>query len=148
MNLTFSKAELKDIPELLTIERAVFSSPWTAEAFLGEFTANQYAYYLLAKLNDEVIGYAGIWLILDEGHITNVAILPDYQGNGHGEALMRELISVAQKFGAKHLTLEVRTSNQPAQNLYRKLKFQNGALRKNYYPDNGEDALVMWVDLT
>lgn len=148
MNLTFSKAELKDIPELLKIERAVFNSPWTEEAFLGEFTANQYAYYLLAKLNDDVIGYAGIWLVLDEGHITNVAILPDYQGNGYGKALMQELISVAQKFGATHLTLEVRTSNQPAQNLYRKLKFQNGALRKNYYPDNGEDALVMWVDLT
>ncbi|EUJ28203.1 ribosomal-protein-alanine acetyltransferase [Listeria floridensis FSL S10-1187] len=146
--LTFREAELKDVPALLRLERAVFSTPWSEEAFLAELATNQYAHYILALKDGKVIGYAGIWLVLDEGHITNVAIHPEHQGHHHGEALMRELIRIAFEHGAVHLTLEVRVTNTIAQNLYRKLKFQDGALRKNYYPDNQEDALVMWVDLS
>ncbi|EFR96227.1 ribosomal-protein-alanine acetyltransferase, partial [Listeria ivanovii FSL F6-596] len=82
-----------------------------------------------------------------EGHVTNIAIHPDYQGNHYGEALLREMIRIAKDCGVIRITLEVRVSNDVAQGLYKKLGFQNGAIRKNYYPDTKEDALVMWVDL-
>ncbi|EUJ59227.1 ribosomal protein S18-alanine N-acetyltransferase [Listeria fleischmannii] len=145
--ISFRKAGEEDIDALLQIEHAVFSSPWSREAFLNEFKINQYAHYLLAVLDGEVVGYGGVWLVLDEGHVTNIAIHPDFQGNHYGEALLVALLDLAKQSGVTAMTLEVRVTNTRAQNLYRKYNFQNGAIRKRYYPDNGEDALVMWVNL-
>lgn len=145
--LSFREATIADLKSIMNVENAAFTVPWTEAAFRNEFIINQYAYYILATYNDEVVGYAGIWLVLDEGHVTNIAIHPDYQGNHYGEALLREMIRIAKDCGVIRIILEVRVSNDVAQGLYKKLGFQNGAIRKNYYPDTKEDALVMWVDL-
>ncbi len=145
--LSFREATIADLKSIMNVENASFTVPWTEVAFRNEFIINQYAYYILATYNDEVVGYAGIWLVLDEGHVTNIAIHPDYQGNHYGEALLREMIRIAKERGVIRITLEVRVSNDVAQGLYKKLGFQDGAIRKNYYPDTKEDALVMWVDL-
>ncbi len=145
--LSFREATIADLKSIMNVENASFTVPWTEAAFRNEFIINQYAYYILATYNDEVVGYAGIWLVLDEGHVTNIAIHPDYQGNHYGEALLREMIWIAKERGVIRITLEVRVSNDVAQGLYKKLGFQDGAIRKNYYPDTKEDALVMWVDL-
>ncbi|EFS02547.1 ribosomal-protein-alanine acetyltransferase [Listeria seeligeri FSL S4-171] len=145
--LSFREATIADLKSIMNVENASFTVPWTEAAFRNEFIINQYAYYILATYNDEVVGYAGIWLVLDEGHVTNIAIHPDYQGNHYGEALLREMIRIAKERGVIRITLEVRVSNDVAQGLYKKLGFQDGAIRKNYYPDTKEDALVMWVDL-
>ncbi|MBC2017053.1 ribosomal protein S18-alanine N-acetyltransferase [Listeria seeligeri] len=145
--LSFREATIADLKSIMNVEIASFTVPWTEAAFRNEFIINQYAYYILATYNDEVVGYAGIWLVLDEGHVTNIAIHPDYQGNHYGEALLREMIRIAKERGVIRITLEVRVSNDVAQGLYKKLGFQDGAIRKNYYPDTKEDALVMWVDL-
>jgi len=87
-------------------------------------------------------------LVIDEAHVTNVAVLPQFRGQKLGEALMRRLMETAKQHVAATMTLEVRVSNHVAQSLYRKLGFRNGGIRKRYYPDNFEDALVMWVKLT
>lgn len=145
--LLFREATVADLKSIMRIENAAFTVPWTEAAFRNEFIINQYAYYLLATYKEEVVGYAGVWLVLDEGHITNIAIHPDYQGNHYGEALFRKMIQVAKDRSVVRMTLEVRVSNNIAQGLYKKLGFQDGAIRKNYYPDTKEDALVMWVDL-
>ncbi|EUJ42469.1 ribosomal protein S18-alanine N-acetyltransferase [Paenilisteria rocourtiae] len=142
----FRQATVADVKSLLRIENAVFTSPWSEKAFRNEFYTNQYAYYLVAEQNEAVIGYAGVWLILDEGHITNIAVHPDYQGKGYGQALLAKLLDTATEKGVIRLTLEVRVSNMQAQKLYRKFGFKDGAIRKQYYPDNQEDALVMWVE--
>lgn len=93
-----------------------------------------------------IVGYAGLWLMTDEAHITTIAVDPDFQGNGIGELLVVALIDRAQQIGARWLTLEVRVSNLGAQKLYEKYTFKEMGLRRRYYSDNGEDALVMWTD--
>jgi ribosomal-protein-alanine N-acetyltransferase len=93
-----------------------------------------------------IVGYAGLWLMTDESHITTIAVDPDSQGNGIGELLLFALIDRSQQIGARWLTLEVRVSNTGAQKLYEKYTFKEMGLRRRYYSDNGEDALVMWTD--
>ena len=93
-----------------------------------------------------IVGYAGLWLMTDEAHITTIAVDPDFQGNGIGELLLVALIDRAQQIGARWLTLEVRVSNDVAQRLYEKYTFKEMGIRRRYYSDNGEDALVMWTD--
>lgn len=85
--LVFREATVADLKSIMNVENAAFTVPWTEAAFRNEFIINQYAYYLLATYKDQVVGYAGVWLVLDEGHITNIAIHPDFQGNHYGEAL-------------------------------------------------------------
>jgi [ribosomal protein S18]-alanine N-acetyltransferase len=148
-SLTFRLLNVNDIDGILNIEHQSFTLPWSKEAFYNELTKNQYALYvgLEDEVEGKIIGYCGVWIIVDEAHITNVAVLPEYRGRKLGEAIMRKVMEVAREKGAKTMTLEVRLSNYVAQSLYRKLGFQNGAIRKNYYTDNQEDALVMWVNL-
>lgn len=93
-----------------------------------------------------IVGYAGLWLMTDEAHITTIAVDPDYQGNSIGEILLLALIDRATQIGARWLTLEVRVSNHVAQRLYHKYTFKEMGLRRRYYSDNGEDAIVMWTD--
>ncbi len=137
----------KDIDQVLEVEHASFTLPWTREAFYNELYNNKFAVYIVLEHNKRVIGYCGVWIVVDEAHVTNVAILPEFRGKKLGDALMRKLMEVAQELGARTMTLETRVTNEIAQSLYRKLGFQNGGLRKNYYSDNQEDALVMWVNL-
>lgn len=145
--ITYREMVEDDIPSVVTIEEESFTVPWTQEIFEHEMTGNNYAHYIVAVENDEVIGHCGMWIVLDECHITNVAVLKRLRGYKIGEGLMRRAIDLCKEMNVKLMTLEVRVSNVTAQNLYRKLDFQEGGIRKNYYSDDGEDALVMWVEL-
>ncbi|MDN4075838.1 ribosomal protein S18-alanine N-acetyltransferase [Fictibacillus terranigra] len=144
---TFRLATVSDLQDIIEIEHASFTLPWTHEAFYNEIVHNQFAYYLLLEADGKTVGYCGVWVIIDDAHITNVAIRPEYRGRKLGEAIMKQAMRLAKRYGSARLSLEVRVSNYVAQNLYRKLGFQDGGIRKNYYSDNGEDALVMWVML-
>lgn len=144
----YRKMTAADVEAVYEIELATFPSPWTLDSFHYEMRENQFAHYTVA-VNDtgKIIGFCGMWIVIDAAQITNVAVLPEARGLGIGEALMREAMKVAKEGGADIMSLEVRVSNTVAQNLYRKLEFQDGGIRKGYYTDNGEDALVMWVNL-
>ncbi|RNF38945.1 ribosomal protein S18-alanine N-acetyltransferase [Planococcus salinus] len=144
--VSFRKMTVDDVDAVHHIESLSFSLPWTKEAFQQEMLNNDHAYYVLAETENGVVGFCGMWLILDECHVTNIAILPEERGKKLGEQLMKSAIEVAKAQGAKLMTLEARVSNHVAQSLYRKLGFQNGGIRKRYYSDNYEDALVMWVN--
>ncbi|WHY77986.1 ribosomal protein S18-alanine N-acetyltransferase [Neobacillus sp. WH10] len=137
----------EDIDQVLEVEHASFTTPWSKEAFYNEIHKNKFAVYIVLEEDNKIIGYSGTWVVMDEAHVTNVAILPGYRGKKLGEALMNKLMSVSREMGARTMTLEVRVTNDVAQSLYRKLGFQNGGIRKNYYSDNQEDALIMWVNL-
>ncbi|WAA12570.1 ribosomal protein S18-alanine N-acetyltransferase [Fervidibacillus halotolerans] len=144
---TFRILTIEDIDAILHIETSSFSSPWTKEAFVRELTMNPYAIYIGAELDGKIVGYGGTWIIIDEAHITNIAVLPEFRGKKIGEQLLMKMLETMMVKGAKRATLEVRVSNTVAQNLYRKFGFVNGGIRKGYYSDNQEDALVMWVNL-
>lgn len=136
-----------DLNDVMEVEVNSFTVPWSREAFFNELTKNQFAQYLVVEVDQKVVGYCGVWIIVDEAHITNIALLPEYRGMKLGEALMAKVMELAREMGALRMTLEVRVSNNRAQNLYRKFGFEEGAIRKQYYTDNMEDALVMWVNL-
>ncbi|WP_079525657.1 ribosomal protein S18-alanine N-acetyltransferase [Halobacillus hunanensis] len=140
--------KVEDIEQVMIVEHATFAVPWTEDTFMNEVNGeNPYAHYLVIEQDGTVFGYCGLWLIIDEAHVTNIAIHPDYRGNKYGEQLFRKSFEEAIEMGAIQLSLEVRVSNTPAQHLYRKFGLVPGGVRKNYYTDNGEDALVMWVGL-
>ncbi|MCB8816973.1 ribosomal protein S18-alanine N-acetyltransferase [Desulfosporosinus shakirovi] len=138
---------MDDLEAIMEIEIASFSTPWSLQAFKAELKDNEYARYVCLELDDKVIGYMGLWFILDEGHITNVAIAPNYRGKHWGEFLMRFVMEKMVQEGMERMTLEVRESNSPAQSLYSRLGFATAGIRKGYYADTGEDALIMWADL-
>lgn len=144
--VTFRKMTVADVEAVYQIEVLSFTLPWTKEAFYYEMLENQHAYYVLAETVDGIVGYCGLWLVLDECHVTNIAILPDQRGKKLGEKLMVAAMDAAKENGAKTMTLEARVSNTIARNLYEKLGFKNGGIRKSYYSDNFEDAIVMWVN--
>ncbi|MEK4387568.1 ribosomal protein S18-alanine N-acetyltransferase [Solibacillus sp. FSL W7-1464] len=144
----YRRMTIDDVQAVHKIELATFPTPWTLDSFYYEMTENQYAHYLVAEdEKGEIIGFCGIWLVIDAAQITNVAVLQSVRGQGIGETLMREAMRVAKEANMDVMSLEVRVTNTVAQNLYRKLGFQDGGLRKGYYTDNQEDALVMWVNL-
>lgn len=135
-----------DIDGVLQVEQACFTLPWSRAAFEAEVTDNTLADYLIMETAGKIIGYAGMWLILDEAHVTNIAVLAAYRRRGLGEKLVRALIEQAKQRGAVSMTLEVRVSNMAAQTLYRKLGFEKKGIRRQYYSDTREDALIMWAD--
>ncbi|PSL46931.1 [SSU ribosomal protein S18P]-alanine acetyltransferase [Salsuginibacillus halophilus] len=139
--------EETDLDAVLKVERDAFQSPWQRETFQKELNENHFAHYLVAETNEEVIGYCGVWVVLDDAHITNIAILSSMRGAKVGAALLAKSLTMAKTYGARQLSLECRVSNQAAQALYKKFGFVEGGLRKNYYRDNHEDALVMWRKL-
>ncbi|SES86503.1 [SSU ribosomal protein S18P]-alanine acetyltransferase [Natronincola peptidivorans] len=141
------KMVVKDIPHVVEIEKKCFPIPWTKGAFETEIKKNMLAVYVVAVLDDKVVAYGGMWLIVDEGHITNIAVDPQYQGKKIGEEVTKALIEEAKKKRLYRLTLEVRKSNHIAQKLYNKLGFIACGIRPEYYSDNGEDALIMWKEI-
>ncbi|MFF2911829.1 ribosomal protein S18-alanine N-acetyltransferase [Paenibacillus sp. NPDC057934] len=145
--LVFRLMKVEDIPDILVIEREAFTMPWTEEAFRNELTHNHFAKYMVMELAGHIIGYAGMWAIVDEAHVTNIALLEAYRGRKWGERLLDELMRTAAFLGMQSITLEVRVTNEIAQNLYRKKGFRSAGTRKGYYSDNREDALIMWADL-
>lgn len=134
-----------DVPRIMEIERQCFASPWHESAYLAEL-ANRSAYYIVARVGDELVGYSGMWVIMDEAHITTIGVDPRYRGRKIGEQILVAILEEAQRRGARRATLEVRESNTVAQNLYHKYGFVPAAIRRGYYSDNGENAVVMWVD--
>ncbi len=142
--VTIERMKLEHVDQVEAIERMVYPSPWSKEAFVSEIRENSFASYYVALKDGQVIGYAGIWVILDEAHITNLAVHPDYQRLSVGSTLLRQQVSEALAHGARRMTLEVRFSNTKAQNLYAKFGFVARGVRTRYYSD--EDALIMWLD--
>ncbi|MFJ7850914.1 ribosomal protein S18-alanine N-acetyltransferase [Peribacillus sp. NPDC097206] len=144
--MTFRKMKTEDIEQVLNVEKQSFTLPWSREAFFNELNHNEYAVYMVIEDEGKIAGYCGAWIVIDESHITNIAILPEYRGQKLGEALLRKMIEISINMGVVRMTLEVRVSNAVAISLYEKLGFQKGGIRKRYYTDNQEDAYVMWVN--
>ncbi|MEQ4484227.1 ribosomal protein S18-alanine N-acetyltransferase [Cohnella silvisoli] len=145
--MNYRLMNLNDISTIVDIERESFTAPWSEEAFRNELTQNLFAKYMIMELEDTIVGYGGMWLIIDEAHITNIAIREKYRGLGYGKKLLHEMMRTALWLGAQRMTLEVRVSNERAQALYRKMGFYPSGVRPAYYSDNLEDALIMWADL-
>ena len=141
--LVIGPMRMADVAAVLEIERRSFSSPWPAFAFEQELTANRLAHYRVARLAGRVVAFGGIWLMVDEAHITTFGVHPDHRRRGIGRRLLLELAEVALELGSARMTLEVRVSNEPAQRLYRSFGFNVTGRRVAYYSDDGEDALVM-----
>ena len=147
--LVVGPMRMADVAAVLEIERLSFSSPWPAFAFEQELTANRLAHYRVARLGDRVVAFGGIWLMVEEAHITTFGVHPDVRRRGIGRRLLLQLAEVALDLGSARMTLEVRVSNEPAQRLYRSFGFSVTGRRVAYYSDDGEDALVMTTpDLT
>ena len=135
----------EDIPAVMQVERECFATPWSEASYRTELT-NQCAEYYVAWINGALVGYVGMWLIMDVVHITTIGVAEHCRGNKVGERLLVRLLDASKERGAQRVTLEVRKSNLVAQNLYEKYGFRAAAIRKNYYSDNQEDAVIMWVD--
>ncbi|RJQ30147.1 MAG: ribosomal-protein-alanine N-acetyltransferase [Peptococcaceae bacterium] len=136
--------DLEHLPEVVAIEEASFPTPWSLFAFTYEVMQNNFAHYIVALDRRQVVGYAGVWVIMDEAHITNVAVHPQCRGRRVGLHLMEELMKRVASIGVDRMTLEVRPSNIVARNLYEILGFTECGRRKGYYSDNHEDAIIMW----
>ncbi len=134
----------KDIDEVLEIEKEAFETPWSRDAFVLELIKNQLAKYIVADKDNKIVGYGGLWLILDEGHITNIAVRASFRGQGIGNLLLEKLIDICEEREINNMTLEVRKSNLVAQALYKKYGFLDCGIRKGYYTDIKEDAVIMW----
>lgn len=145
--VTFRIMRYEDIPQVYRIEEEAFPTPWSVQAFEHELMQNHFAHYVVMEYGDRIIGYGGMWIIVDEAHVTNIAVTEAFRGRKLGEQLLAELGARAYRLGAQRMTLEVRVSNTIAQGLYRKFGFQAAGVRPGYYTDNNEDALIMWADL-
>ena len=139
---TIRRMTLADVDGVHAIEMASFPKPWSREDFVKEMTQNACARYLVAEEAGEIIGFAGAWIVLDEAHITNIAVTQSRRGRGIGRALTQALLQYAANLGVVYATLEVRRSNTVAQRLYQSLGFEYVGVRKRYYEDNGEDAFL------
>ncbi len=138
--------ELEDIPSVHVIERTSFIVPWPDDAYRNELLTNRLASYIVARSGDEVVGFAGLWVMVDEAHVTTFAVDPRWRRRGIGERLLLALLELAVARRAREATLEVRLSNMPARRLYEKYGFRPVGIRPRYYSDNGEDALIMTTE--
>ena len=145
-NIVIEQMTSKDIDGVFKVEKNCFEDYWSKDAFKKELT-NDVARYLVAKIGDKVVGYVGIWFVMDEGHITNVAVHEDYRGQKIGDKLIQSLVKLCKESNIVSMTLEVRVSNIVAQNLYKKYGFKLAGIRKEYYSNNKEDAMIMWNDV-
>ncbi|MDI9231380.1 ribosomal protein S18-alanine N-acetyltransferase [Staphylococcus caprae] len=144
--LNIRKMNVEDVPQVFDIERESFNdSSWTIDAFYHEIEHNQFANYFVIEYDDKIIGYLGLWIVIDQAQITTVAIKEQFRGYGLGQLLLKYVKNYASHT-CEVMSLEVRLDNEVAQHVYKNLGFQYGGKRKNYYGE-GEDALVMWVNL-
>lgn len=149
-DVSIREMNLEDLPQVHQIDRMSFPIPWPERSYQFELTRNPAAKLIVAEDEVEgepsVVGYLGYWLIADEMHISTIAVHPDQRRRGIGELLIRIAITEARELGAEECTLEVRKSNEPALDLYRKLGFKVFGSRARYYRDNGEAALLMKLE--
>lgn len=139
--------EKGDIDSVIELEKKAYGEHhWSKESFLNELSNDLAKYFCVFNKNNELVAYCGCWQILEEAHITNIAVSPDFRRNHIGEALLIRIIDECYKNMVKFITLEVRISNKPAISLYEKYGFKTLGVRKGYYQDNNEDALIMWTE--
>ncbi|MGI8659308.1 MAG: ribosomal protein S18-alanine N-acetyltransferase [Candidatus Limnocylindria bacterium] len=134
---------LDDVAAVHEIERLSFRTPWPAYAFDQELRSNRLARYVVARAGERIVGFAGIWMMVDEAHVTTFSVHPDWRRQAIGRQLLLNLLELAGTIGARRMTLEVRESNEAAQALYRGFGFDVAGRRTAYYTDDGEDGLVM-----
>jgi ribosomal-protein-alanine N-acetyltransferase len=135
----------RQLRSVIRIEEECYPRPWSATLFLSELAQRTSRRYTVATLGPMIVAYAGLMLVEDEGHVTTLTVDPVWQHRGVGTALLLDLARAAIDLGLRHLTLEVRASNAHAQVLYRRFGFAPGGVRRNYYAETGEDAIVMWA---
>ena len=143
-DVTIRQATAGDVDDIYEIETLCFPDPWSRDALLYELKRNPRAFYIVAEMEGQVVGYAGLWWIEDEGHITNVAVRPDCRDRRIGTGIIDVMLDFTCQEGIRHHTLEVRRSTAIAIRLYEKFGFQIEGVRKGYYVNNKEDALIMW----
>lgn len=146
LHVTVGPMQRRHLKSVLAIESEVYPRPWSMSLFLSELALASTRSYFVAKTGRHVIGYAGLMMTDTDGHVTTVAVDPDWQGHGIGTRLLLALAREALDRGGRSLTLEVRVANRHAQALYRKFGFVPVGIRRNYYQETNEDALVMWAD--
>jgi ribosomal-protein-alanine N-acetyltransferase len=145
--ITIEYMKKEDVEAVVKIEEEAYGKHhWAKSSFYDEMSNNLAKYYVAKTSDGEIAGYAGTWHIIDEGHITTIAVKNDYLRNHIGDAIMKAIIDDCYKNNIKYLTLEVRVSNIPAIKMYEKYGFQSLGTRKSYYQDNNEDALIMWTE--
>ncbi|MBQ8476497.1 ribosomal protein S18-alanine N-acetyltransferase [bacterium] len=145
-NLIIKKMEIENIDDILAIEELSYGEHhWSYESFVSELN-NSISSYNCALLDNKCVGYMGIWKIVDEAHVTNLSVHPDYQNRKIAHRLLLSSIDECYQSKIKYITLEVRTTNEKAIHLYEKFGFKSLGLRKKYYQDNNEDALIMWSE--
>jgi ribosomal-protein-alanine N-acetyltransferase len=144
--LRIEEMTFDDLPAVHAIEQASFAVPWPNDAYRSELTTNRLASYIVARADATVVGFAGLWVMVDEAHVTTFAVDPRWRRRGVGERLLLGLLDIAVARRAREATLEVRLSNMPARRLYEKYGFRPVGIRPRYYSDNGEDALIMTTE--
>lgn len=143
-NIIISKMQESHINQVYNISALSFHTPWTVDSLKDELSSNKYARYFVASIDDLVVGYGGIWIIIDEAHVTNIAVHPEYRGIGIGKKILEALIEQCKIEFIPSMTLEVRVSNAVAISLYKSYGFSEEGIRKKYYGDTGEDGIIMW----
>jgi ribosomal-protein-alanine N-acetyltransferase len=135
----------RHLKSVLRIEGQVYPRPWSFSLYLSELSMRGSRHYVAARVGGAVVGYAGVMFSLDEAHVTTIAVDPAWQRHRIGTRLLLNLTRAALSRGARHMTLEVRVSNAAAQAMYRRFGYDTEGVRKNYYAETGEDALIMWA---
>ena len=150
INVHIRPMRLPDVEQVVQIDRLSFTLPWSERTYCLELTENSVAHLLVAEQEDQlkqsIVGYVGFWFIVDEAHISTLAVHPDFRGKGIGRRLLEEALEEASRLGADLVTLEVRASSQIPIDLYKKFGFQIRASKPRYYRDNHEDALLMILE--
>ena len=147
MEIRIAGMQQSHLDDVIEIEILSFPTPWSRTAFFHEISSNDFAVYLVALVDGKVAGYAGMWIILDEAHVTTLGVHPSLRRQKIGVGLLRELISESRRRECMKMTLEVRPSNLSARDLYAKAGFISHGIRPGYYSDTKEDAVIMWKDL-
>ncbi len=135
----------RHLKSVIAIEEQIFPSPWSLGLYLSELSQPTTRAYFVARVGPDVVGYGGMMMVVGEAHVTNVGVAPEWQRHGIGRRLLLQLAKEARHRSAQHLTLEVRVSNLGAQELYHEFGFVPAGIRKNYYAEVNEDALIMWA---
>lgn len=144
---SIQKMEHKNIDDILAIEELCYGKHhWSRDSFITELNNKISSYYCVLNSEKKCVGYIGIWKIIDEAHVTNLSVHPDFQNKKLAHRLLLNAIDECYKEKIKYITLEVRVSNEKAIHLYEKFGFKSLGLRKNYYQDNNESALIMWSE--
>ena len=145
-SITVRPMVMTDVDGVMAVEHDSFLTPWSRSAFEEELAQNRLARYIVAEENGEIVGYAGTWLVINEAHVTNVAVSSQRRREGIGRMLMQKLMELARDKDMESMTLEVRVSNAAARHLYEQLGFVEAGIRKNYYSETKEDALILWCE--